>query len=104
MRLFWKDQLPLLLFYLLQVLLVPVLYWISGENRPPVIIGYGVLLSGSILLLYLGYRYVQHRRLYKLLSTPRNFSADDLTPLEMLRFPRPFMSYYRTWTASIRRR
>lgn len=68
MRLFWKDQLPLLLFYLIQIILVPVLYWISGENRPPAIMLYGVLLSGVILLLYLGYRYVQHRRLYTLIK------------------------------------
>ncbi|NQX48135.1 sensor histidine kinase [Paenibacillus tritici] len=87
MRLFWKDQVPLLLFYLLQMLLVPVLYWISGEDRPPAIIGYGVLLSGSILLLYLGYRYVQHRRLYKLLSSPGTFSADQLTPLGEVALP-----------------
>ncbi|MEK4511920.1 sensor histidine kinase [Paenibacillus sp. FSL K6-2524] len=81
MRLFWKDQLPLLLFYLIQIILVPVLYWISGENRPPAIMLYGVLLSGVILLLYLGYRYVQHRRLYTLLSFPNNMLVDHLTPL-----------------------
>ncbi|MGF7048164.1 signal transduction histidine kinase [Paenibacillus sp. DS2015] len=87
MRLFWKDQLPLLLFYVLQMILIPILYWISGENRPPAIMGYGVLLSGVILLLYLGYRYVQHRRLYALLSFPHNIPVDHLTPLGDVTLP-----------------
>lgn len=87
MRLFWRDQLPLLLFYLLQMILVPVLYWISGENRPPAIMWYGVLLSSTIILLYLGYHYVQHRRLYTLLSSPDHISVDHLTPLGDVTLP-----------------
>jgi len=81
MRLFWKDQLPLLLFYLLQMILIPVLYWISGEKRPLSIILYGILLSSVILILYLGYRYVQHRKLYLLLNHSNNIAIDHLTPL-----------------------
>jgi OmpR family two-component system sensor histidine kinase YxdK len=45
-----------------------VLYWLSGENRPLSIVLYGMLISSAVLLLYLCYRYVQHRRLYTLLS------------------------------------
>ncbi|NUU63580.1 sensor histidine kinase [Paenibacillus agri] len=82
MKLFWKNQLPLLLFYLLQMLLVPVLYWISGENRPLSIVLYGMLISSVILLLYLCYRYVQHRRLYAVLSLQQEPpSKDHLAPL-----------------------
>ncbi|MDH6372163.1 OmpR family two-component system sensor histidine kinase YxdK [Paenibacillus sp. PastF-3] len=70
MRLFWKDQIPLILFYLLQMLLIPLLYWLSGENRPISIMLYGIALSTVVLLLFLGYRYVQHRKLYAALSDP----------------------------------
>ncbi|OBZ08995.1 hypothetical protein A8L34_22885 [Bacillus sp. FJAT-27264] len=80
MKLFWKNQLPLVLFYLLQMLLVPVLYWISGENRPISIVLYGMLISSVILLLYLCYRYVQHRRLYAVLSL-QHTSDNYLSPL-----------------------
>ncbi|MFF2911792.1 sensor histidine kinase [Paenibacillus sp. NPDC057934] len=80
MKLFWKNQLPLLLFYLLQMLLIPVLYWISGENRPLSIVLYGMLISSVILLLYLCYRYVQHRQLYAVLSL-QHTSKDYLAPL-----------------------
>ncbi|WP_454191302.1 sensor histidine kinase [Paenibacillus sp. Marseille-Q7038] len=81
MRLFWREQLSLLLFYVLQMILVPVVYWASGEKRPPAILWYGVLLSGVILFLYLGYSYVQHRKLYALLSSPSEIPVDHLSPL-----------------------
>lgn len=84
MRLFLKEQQPLVLFYLLQMLLTPVLYWLSGENRPLSIIFYGFFLSATILLIYLCYRYVQHRRLYALLSEERvrvQSQGDYLSPL-----------------------
>jgi signal transduction histidine kinase len=70
MRLFWRDQISLILFYLFQMLLIPLLYWLSGENRPISIMLYGIALSTVVLLLFLGYRYVQHRRLYAALSDP----------------------------------
>lgn len=70
MKLFWKDQVPLLLFYLLQMLLVPVLYWLAGEHRPIAIVLYGMALSSVILLLYLGFRYIKHYRLFAKLSSP----------------------------------
>lgn len=72
MKLFWKDQLPLILFYLLQMLLVPPLYWLTGEDRPLSIMLYGIALSTVVLLLYLSYRYAQHRRLYAALSNPKS--------------------------------
>ena len=78
MKLFWKDQLPLLLFYLLQMLLVPSLYWLTGEDRPLSIILYGILLSTFILLLYLGYRYIQYRKLYTALCDPIFLTQEHL--------------------------
>ncbi|KGE19117.1 membrane protein [Paenibacillus wynnii] len=76
MRLFWKDQLPLLLIYAAQTVLVPLLYWLSGENRPIRIILYGMSLNLVILALYLGFRYLQHYRLYQRLSHPESARLD----------------------------
>lgn len=81
MRLFWKDQLPLILFFLIQMLLVPLLYWLTGDGRPVGIMLYGVLLSCAVLAIYLGYRYMTHRIMYKELSSEEpseNFSNPPL--------------------------
>lgn len=84
MKLFLKDQRPLVLFYLLQMILVPVLYWATGESRPLSIIGYGMALSTAVLILYLGYRYIQHYKLYTSLSSPLGTQApgEQLAPLD----------------------
>ncbi|MBP1989018.1 sensor histidine kinase [Paenibacillus eucommiae] len=71
MRLFWKEHIPLLLFYSLQMALVPLLYWLSGEGRPFHIVLYGVILSSVVLAIYLGYRYFNYRALYQRLDEPR---------------------------------
>ncbi|RCX21505.1 signal transduction histidine kinase [Fontibacillus phaseoli] len=68
MKLFWKEQLPLILFFTVQMLLVPFIYGLTGEGRPLRIILYGILLSVSVLAVYLGYRYFTHRAMYKSLS------------------------------------
>jgi signal transduction histidine kinase len=81
MRLFWRDQISLILFYLFQMLLIPLLYWLSGENRPISIMLYGIDLSTVVLLLFLGYRYVQHRRLYAALSDPMDTLQKHLVSL-----------------------
>ena len=78
MRLFWREQLPLLLFYMVQAVLIPLLYWLSGEQRPLSIIGYGMALSLVILILYLVFRYFQHYRLYERLSHPQLARVDHL--------------------------
>lgn len=81
MKLFWKDQLPLLLFYLLQMLLVPSLYWLTGEDRPLSIMLYGIVLSTVVLLLYLGYRYIQYRKLYTALCDPVSLTHEQLVSM-----------------------
>lgn len=68
MKLFWKEHVPLILFFSVQMALVPLLYGLTGEGRPIPIILYGMLLSAVVLVLYLGYRYVTHQAMYKELS------------------------------------
>ncbi|OXM82949.1 sensor histidine kinase [Paenibacillus rigui] len=70
MKLFWKEQVPLLLFYCLQTALVPLLYWLTGDGRPLPIVAYGILLSSTVLAGFLIYRYFSQRALYKRLSRP----------------------------------
>ncbi|KWX79274.1 sensor histidine kinase [Paenibacillus jilunlii] len=82
MRLFLKDQRPLLLFYLLQMILVPVLYYLSGESRPLSIILYGMALSAAVILVYLVYRYIQHHKLYSRLTQPAAAPGELPAPLD----------------------
>lgn len=76
MKLFLKDHLPLVFFYLAQMLFVPGLYWLTGDSRPPSVMLYGMLLAGVVLLLYLVFRYMQQRLLYQKLS--HTGDADNL--------------------------
>lgn len=69
MKLFLREHLPLMLFFAVQMLLVPLLYWLTGEGRPFTVVLYGVLLSSVVLLVYLVYRYLSHRTMYQELSS-----------------------------------
>jgi len=82
MKLFWKEHVPLLLFYSVQVALVPLLYWLAGEGRPFAIVLYGFLLSTVVLTLYLIYRYYQHRELYRRLEEPHAAQEELLQPMD----------------------
>ncbi|GIP07206.1 sensor histidine kinase [Paenibacillus lautus] len=69
MKLFLREHLPLTLFFAVQMLLVPLLYWLTGEGRPFTVVLYGVLLSSVVLLVYLVYRYLSHRTMYQELTS-----------------------------------
>ncbi|MEC0127616.1 sensor histidine kinase [Paenibacillus pabuli] len=70
MKLFLRDHLPLFGFYVLQMVMVPCVYWLSGEERPLKIVLYGMLLSSVVLVVYLVVRYVQMRHYYQALQQP----------------------------------
>lgn len=70
MRLFLKDHRLLLGCYVVQMFLVPCVYWVSGEKRPPSIMLYGVLLGTAVLAVYLVVRYIQLREVYLALQEP----------------------------------
>lgn len=69
MRLFWKEQIPLLLFLVPQMILVPLLYWLAGSRELGIAL-YALLLSVTCLLLYLGYQYFSRREVYRKLTAP----------------------------------
>lgn len=83
MKLFLKDHQMLVGFYVLQMLLVPCVYWLSGEDRPMKIILYGMLISTVVLLVYLVVRYFQLRAYYHLLQQPRKWVNESFRPLEI---------------------
>ncbi|WP_025690744.1 sensor histidine kinase [Paenibacillus zanthoxyli] len=90
MKLFLKVQLPLLLFYAVQMLLVPLLYWLTGERRPLSIVLYGSALSAAVLAVYLGFRYLRHQRLYIKLNDPEAFLDSAFEPLGDAPLPEAF--------------
>ncbi|WP_440109637.1 sensor histidine kinase [Paenibacillus sp. QZ-Y1] len=86
MRLFLKDHLTLFSFYLLQMLLVPCVYWLSGEERPMKIVLYGMVLSTVVLIIFLVVRYFQLSHYYRALQQPQllvqePFQALGTTPV-----------------------
>ena len=81
MRLFLKDHQMLVGFYVLQMLLVPCVYWLSGEGRPMKIVLYGMLISTVVLLVYLIIRYFQLRAYYRLLEQPRKLVNEPFQAL-----------------------
>lgn len=87
MKLFWKEHVPLLLFYSVQAVLVPLLYWLAGEGRPFAIVLYGFLLSTVALALYLMYRYYQHREMYRRLEAPLATQEELLQSLDEAPLP-----------------
>ncbi|GIP23942.1 sensor histidine kinase [Paenibacillus sp. J22TS3] len=78
MRLFWKDQFPVILVFVIQTLLVLSIYWLSG-NRQPRIALYSLIVSIAVLAIYLTLRYIQQRRLYHRLTKPAGTLEEMLT-------------------------
>lgn len=80
MRLFWREHVPLLLVLVPQILLVPFLYWLA-DSRQTDIAGYALLLSFALLLLYLAYRYVSNREVYRRMTEPPRTLEELLQPV-----------------------
>ncbi|WP_135553642.1 sensor histidine kinase [Paenibacillus cymbidii] len=83
MKLFVREQFPLIAAYAAQLAVVTLIYWLGGFTDGA-IIGYAALVSGSILAGYLGYRFVSQRALYGRLSAqpqaPEETAPPDLGP------------------------
>lgn len=69
MKLFIREQLPLIFIYIVQLLIVLFVFWIDGYQNFSISL-YAVILSGCILTGYLFYRYLIHRTFYKRLEKP----------------------------------
>ncbi len=63
MRLFIRDQAPLVAVYLLQLFLVTLVYWLDGSRDVGISL-YAGLLSVCLLSVYLVIRYIRNRTFY----------------------------------------
>ncbi|RXZ82997.1 sensor histidine kinase [Paenibacillaceae bacterium] len=66
MKLFWRDQVMLIIFTVLQLALVVLVFWLDGYEDFK-LAAYALLLGFCVFLLYLAYRYFTHRKFYALL-------------------------------------
>ncbi|SMF90768.1 Signal transduction histidine kinase [Paenibacillus uliginis N3/975] len=69
MKLFLREQRPLIFVYIAQLLIITLVYWLDGYRNMSVSI-YACLISGCLLAGYLIFRYVANRSFYKRLEQP----------------------------------
>lgn len=74
-KLFWREQVPLILFSMVQIWVVLLVFWFDGYDHPATA-AYAIFLGLFILIGYLLYRYYSHRGFYEQLSKPMR-SLDD---------------------------
>jgi len=68
MKLFLREHLPLTIFFLVQVAITSLIYWLDNSHRSSTI-WYAVLISFVLYGTYLTFRYMTHRKFYARLST-----------------------------------
>ncbi|MCH1625240.1 sensor histidine kinase [Ferdinandcohnia quinoae] len=79
MRLFLRDQLPLIFIYMTQLLVIISIYWLDGYQNIAISI-YACVLSTCLLIGYLLLRYYKNRSFYKRLEKPLP-SMDDFSDI-----------------------
>lgn len=102
MRLFLRDQLPLMLLYIVQLVVITTIYWLDGYRNIEISM-YAGLLSTCLFGGYLILRYLKNRSFYQRLEKPL-ISMEDLsneiqhTPLAegLQRLLKSQFQYYRT--------
>ncbi|OIK13890.1 sensor histidine kinase [Bacillus sp. MUM 13] len=77
MKLFLRDQILLLVFYLIQLLIITAIYWLDGYHHMKMSL-YAAFLSGCLLIGYLCIRYLMNRSFYTRLEKP-SASVDDFS-------------------------
>ncbi|MDU5948896.1 MAG: sensor histidine kinase [Paenibacillus macerans] len=70
MRLFMREQRPLIAVYALQLIVITLVYWLDGYRHWTISL-YAALLSTCLLAAYLVFRYVTNRSFYRRLEDPR---------------------------------
>ncbi|MEH7012527.1 HAMP domain-containing histidine kinase [Neobacillus niacini] len=67
MKLFVREQIPLIIVYIAQLALILFVFWLDGYQNYSIIL-YAGILSGCLFIGYLVYRYLTHRSFYKRLE------------------------------------
>lgn len=73
MKLFIREQRPLIFVYIAQLLIITLIYWLDGFRNMEVSI-YACLISGCLLVGYLTFRYIANRSFYTRLEQPHAFT------------------------------
>lgn len=68
-KLFLRDQFPLILINLLQITLILIVLWASGFQEMKLVL-YTLFLGAFLLTVYLVYRYLSLKAFYKRLANP----------------------------------
>lgn len=69
MRLFLREQFPLVCFTVIQLFVVLLVYWFDGYNDLWTAL-YAIFLGIVLLFGYLAFRYITHRKMYDRLTKP----------------------------------
>jgi two-component system, OmpR family, sensor histidine kinase YxdK len=69
MKLFFREQLPIIFVYCLQLLIILVIFWLDGYQKVSISL-YAAFLSLCLFTGYLVYRYLTHRSFYQRLDKP----------------------------------
>jgi two-component system, OmpR family, sensor histidine kinase YxdK len=85
LKLFLKEQIPLIIIYITQLVLILFVFWLDGYRNFSISL-YAGILSGCLFIGYLIYRYLTHRIFYKRLeetdtSLDEIFDAGSRAPL-----------------------
>lgn len=79
MKLFFREQFALIFFYILQLVVITVIYWLDGYHDLKISL-YAAFLSGCLLVGYLFFRYITNRSFYQRLEEPLT-SMEDFTSI-----------------------
>lgn len=69
MKLFLREQIPLIVVYITQLVLILFIFWLDGYQNYSICL-YAAILSSCLLIGYLIYRYLTHRNFYLRLEEP----------------------------------
>ncbi|MBD0382415.1 HAMP domain-containing histidine kinase [Paenibacillus sedimenti] len=69
MKLFFREQLPLIFVYFGQLFVIMLIYWLDGYRHIMISL-YAALLSSCLLAGYLTFRYITNRTFYNRLKQP----------------------------------
>lgn len=85
MKLFLREHVPLIVFSIIQLFVTLSVYWLDGYDHLLTAL-YSVFLGICLLIGYLTYRYVSHRRLYNKLSTPSKTLHESIQEMDSTPF------------------
>ncbi|SPT76371.1 MULTISPECIES: sensor histidine kinase [Bacillus cereus group] len=81
MRLFLRENLPLIVMIILQLIAILMVYWLDGYRHILTAL-YSVFLGICFLIGYLMYRYYSHRRYYNILSHPSRTLQESIQKMD----------------------